>query len=281
MKKTVAVLICLLLAAGTLVSCKNMGQDGSSSHSFSQEESQSQSESSNEETSSEAVDRSGEANAFLEKNFPSNGEAELLNFKEPAAGEEIVVIKTKMGEMKARLFPEVAPIAVENFKKLIQNGYYNSKDGTNMTFHRIINNFMIQGGDPTGTGSGGASASGQPFENEVSEKALNFRGALSMVNSGPNTNASQFFVVQAPQTIISNDLFSKLKTKQGKAFPIKVMEKYKEVGGAPWLDFQYTVFGQVYEGLNILDQIAGVEVNESNRPMNDVIIESISIEKKS
>lgn len=102
------------------------------------------------------------------------------------------VIKTNYGDMSFELYPQYAPKAVENFAVHSKNGYY---DG--LIFHRVIKNFMIQGGDPTGTGCGGESIWGKPFEDEFSIDARNYFGALSMANSGPGTNGSQFFVVQA------------------------------------------------------------------------------------
>lgn len=101
-------------------------------------------------------------------------------------------IKTNMGDMEFVLFPEIAPKAVENFVTHAKEGYYNG-----LIFHRVINDFMIQGGDPTGTGCGGESVYGKAFEDEFSIDARNYYGALSMANSGPNTNGSQFFIVQA------------------------------------------------------------------------------------
>ncbi len=111
----------------------------------------------------------------------------------PAEGEEVAVMHTSMGDVYIRFFPEGAPKAVENFKTHAKNGYYNG-----LTFHRVINDFMIQGGDPTGTGSGGESIWGTDFEDEFSGKLLNLRGSLVMANSGVDTNGSQFFINQAP-----------------------------------------------------------------------------------
>lgn len=114
-----------------------------------------------------------------------------FQLSDPAVGEEIAVMHTNMGDIYIRFFPDGAPKAVENFKKLAKNGYYN-----NLTFHRVIKDFMIQGGDPQGTGSGGESVWGKDFEDEFDKKLLNLRGSLAMANSGPNTNGSQFFINQ-------------------------------------------------------------------------------------
>lgn len=111
----------------------------------------------------------------------------------PEEGEEIAVIHTSMGDIYVRFFPEAAPKAVYNFKKLALEGYY---DG--LTFHRVISDFMIQGGDPNGDGSGGQSIWKEEFEDEFSTKLVNITGSLAMANAGSNTNGSQFFVNQAP-----------------------------------------------------------------------------------
>ena len=110
----------------------------------------------------------------------------LKQFEKPALGEKIAVLKTNKGEIKIRLFEEAAPLAVENFTSLIEDKYY---DG--IIFHRVIENFMIQGGDPSGTGRGGESKWKKAFKDEFDVNFRNFRGALSMANAGPNTNGSQ------------------------------------------------------------------------------------------
>ncbi|MBQ9860688.1 MAG: peptidylprolyl isomerase [Clostridia bacterium] len=109
----------------------------------------------------------------------------------PSVGEQIAIMHTSKGDISIRFFPEGAPKTVENFVKLSQNGYYNG-----LTFHRVIEDFMIQGGDPKGDGTGGESFWGNPFEDEFDQKLLNLRGSLAMANSGVNTNGSQFFINQ-------------------------------------------------------------------------------------
>lgn len=282
MKKIIAILLSCMVLSASLTGCyKVYNQPDSSDESLSQPE-ESSSESSSEPESSDTESQSAEAERFLREKFPTDGAAELLNFRTVQEGEEIAVIKTSMGEMKVMFFPEVAPLAVENFKELVKRGYYNTTDSNKMTVHKAVKDFIIQSGDPTGTGAGGQSASGEPFADEFSERALHFRGALSMVNSGANTNGSQFFIVQAPPEKITDDLWDLMKNRQEiqKAFPENVMAKYTEQGGTPWLDFDNTVFGQVYEGFDVLDAIAGVEVDERySRPVEDVLIESITLQK--
>lgn len=197
----------------------------------------------------------------------------MLNFRECKASDQIAVMKTNMGEVEILLFPEVAPKAVENFISLAKEGYY---DG--IIFHRVIKDFMIQGGDPTGTGMGGESVWGKPFEDEFSEEARNFRGALSMANAGPNTNGSQFFIVQAGPETMDERIFSMLK-RQGKNFSNDVAEKYMEVGGTPWLDGAHTVFGQVIRGMDVVDKIGNLHVDHSDKPYEEVKILGITIKQ--
>ena len=178
-----------------------------------------------------------------------------------------VTIHTNMGDIEIELFKDAAPKAVNNFKSLAKEGYY---DG--VIFHRIIKDFMIQGGDPTGTGAGGESIYGNKFEDEFSENYYHLRGALSMANAGPNTNGSQFFIVTASQVPLS--MLGQLEALN---LPQVVVEAYGEVGGTPWLDSRHTVFGHVTKGMDIVEKIESVPTNPADRPIEDVIIESIDI----
>jgi len=159
----------------------------------------------------------------------------------PEAGDQIAVIQTNLGTIKIRLFSTKVPKTVENFVGLIGKGYY---DG--IIFHRVIPDFMLQGGDPLGNGTGGESLWGGKFEDEFHPNLKNIRGALSMANSGPNTNGSQFFIVHAQAT--------------------------------PWLDGLHSVFGQVYEGMDVVDAIALVERGPNDKPMEDVVMEKVTVE---
>ena len=142
---------------------------------------------------------------------------------------------TNLGDIAIELFDEDAPKTVGNFKELAGKGFY---DG--LIFHRVIKDFMIQGGCPTGTGTGGP---GYEFEDEFNQHKV-VRGALAMANAGPNTNGSQFFIVTTD--------------------------------AAPWLDGKHTVFGQVTEGMDVVDQIEGAETDARDKPLSDVRIESVS-----
>ncbi|MBZ2119739.1 bifunctional Cof-type HAD-IIB family hydrolase/peptidylprolyl isomerase [Streptococcus infantis] len=181
----------------------------------------------------------------------------------------IATIKTNHGDMRVKLFPDHAPKTVANFIALSKDGYY---DG--VIFHRIIKDFMIQGGDPTGTGMGGESIYGESFEDEFSEELYNVRGALSMANAGPNTNGSQFFIVQNQHLP-----YSKKEIARG-GWPEPIAEIYAEQGGTPHLDRRHTVFGQLADeaSYEVLDAIAGVETGAMDKPVEDVVIETIEIE---
>ncbi|WP_284345806.1 peptidylprolyl isomerase [[Clostridium] colinum] len=210
---------------------------------------------------------------------------ELLQFSNIKQGEEVAILKTNYGDIKIRFFKDKAPKAVENFITHAKEGYYNG-----LIFHRVIDGFMIQGGDPTGTGAGGESIYGEPFEDEINIPDLrHFNGALSMANSGANTNGSQFFIVQNNsldssvkeelEYFINNQEEVQNNIKVKDIYPTNICEKYIEVGGTPWLDGHHTVFGQVYEGMDIVDKIAKVKVDDNDKPVEDVIIESIVIEE--
>ena len=181
----------------------------------------------------------------------------------------IATIKTNHGDLRIKLFPEHAPITVANLVALSKDGYY---DG--VIFHRIIKDFMIQGGDPTGTGMGGESIYGESFEDEFSEELYNIRGALSMANAGPNTNGSQFFIVQNQHLP-----YSKKEIARG-GWPEPIAEIYAEQGGTPHLDRRHTVFGQLADeaSYEVLDAIAGVETGAMDKPVEDVVIQTIEIE---
>lgn len=157
---------------------------------------------------------------------------------------EVAVIKTNMGTIELELFSKEAPKAVENFTKLANKGYF---DG--VIFHRVIDNFMIQGGDPTGTGRGGESIWGKPFEDEFSP-GLKFDqpGLLAMANAGPGTNGSQFFITLAP---------------------------------TPWLNNHHTIFGKVINGMDVVQAIGKVQTSKPNdKPVKDVVMEKVTVEDK-
>jgi len=189
--------------------------------------------------------------------------------KEAQENETVVEMETSLGTITIKLFPDLAPKAVENFVTHAKNGYYEG-----VIFHRVIEDFMIQGGDPQGTGMGGESIYGKPFEDEFSERLFHFRGALSMANSGPNTNGSQFFIVQ--NTNVSEDMMKQMKDA---GYPKEAIDYYGEVGGTPWLDYRHTVFGQVIDGMDVVDKIASVEKGPQDKPLEDIVIKKISVQE--
>ncbi|MFA6089853.1 MAG: peptidylprolyl isomerase [Candidatus Woesearchaeota archaeon] len=163
----------------------------------------------------------------------------------PKSGDVIAIFETNYGEMKFVLFSDLTPETVKNFQFHAEKGNYD-----NSIFHRVIKNFMIQGGDfEKRNGTGGYSYKGKAtsFNDEFNSNLRNIKGALSMANSGPNTNGSQFFIVQAEAT--------------------------------PWLDAKHTVFGQMYEGFDVLDKIASVATDMMDRPVKELILETVKIEK--
>jgi peptidyl-prolyl cis-trans isomerase B (cyclophilin B) len=145
-------------------------------------------------------------------------------------------METNKGTIELELFDDDAPKTVENFKKLAGDGFYNG-----VIFHRVIPDFMIQGGDPTGTGRGGP---GYQFEDEFNEHPVE-RGALAMANAGPNTNGSQFFIVTAD--------------------------------ACPWLDGKHTVFGKVTSGMDVVDEISNLDTDAGDKPRDEVRIESLNL----
>jgi peptidyl-prolyl cis-trans isomerase B (cyclophilin B) len=146
------------------------------------------------------------------------------------------IIQTNHGPIHVELFPDDAPKTVNNFVKLVNDGFYDR-----VIFHRVIPDFMSQGGDPTGTGSGGP---GYSFEDEFNDHKVE-RGALAMANAGPNTNGSQFFIVTTE--------------------------------AAPWLDGKHTVFGRVTDGMDVVDTISELPRDARDKPHDDVVIESVSL----
>ncbi|HHY71745.1 MAG TPA: peptidylprolyl isomerase [Bacillus bacterium] len=224
----------------------------------------------NKNTASDNKAAMNETNTEENTNEKTDEIPNLPQFEPVNEGEPVVTIKTTMGDIVIKLFPEQAPKAVENFITHSKNGYYNG-----LIFHRVINDFMIQGGDPNGDGTGGESIWEESFEDEFSPQLANFRGALSMANGGPNTNGSQFFIVQA--NTVDDELIERMKQA---GFSESIIEKYKEVGGTPWLDGKHTVFGQVIEGMDVVDEIASVKVNSTtNAPLEPVMINEIIVKE--
>lgn len=172
----------------------------------------------------------------------SNSTQTIIQTKE-SDSMTVAIIKTNMGIIELELFADLVPKTVENFVGLAKKGYY---DG--VIFHRVIDKFMIQGGDPTGTGRGGESFLGGKFSDEfVTTLRHDSAGILSMANAGPNTNGSQFFITLAP---------------------------------TPWLDGKHTIFGKVINGMDVVSAIGKVAKGPNDRPLKDVVMEKVEIEKR-
>lgn len=189
----------------------------------------------------------------------------------PNEGDTIAIIHVRnFGNITVKFFGDIAPKAVENFVKHAEEGYY---DG--VKFHRVIDEFMIQGGDPEGTGRGGESIWGKGFEEELSYDLVPYRGSLCMASAGTGTSSlgSQFFITQANYNATME---SRLKSA---GYPTKLLEMYKKYGGYLSLYQSYTVFGQVIEGMDVVDAIAKVETtgSENSTPVEDVIIDTIEV----
>ena len=197
----------------------------------------------------------------------------MANFQLETAksGDTVAIMHTTMGDIKIKLFKDETPKTFENFTTHAKNGYYNG-----LIFHRVIKDFMIQGGDPTGTGCGGESIYGEKFQDEFHPELHNIRGALSMANAGPNTNGSQFFIVEASE--VPDGMLEQMRGMADRGFPENTVKAYSEVGGTPWLDFRHSVFGQVFDGMDVVEKIASVKTNGADRPLEDVKIISIDIQ---
>lgn len=268
-KKLLALALCVVFAFG---GCSNGAENTADD---------------NEQAANEENQEEEEMYNELKEKLLGGGE-NFPQLEEPEKGEELVVFHTNKGDIKIMLCPEEAPKACENFLTHCKDGYY---DG--LTFHRVIDGFMIQGGDPNGNGTGGESIWGGKFDDEFSADMYHFRGALAMANSGADTNGSQFYIVQ--KTAVSDGYFDMTQSiideygdgellynsQTGSMFRFnysdKAKEHYNELGGTPELDYGYTVFGMVIEGLDVVDTIATVEKDSSDKPLEDVVIEKVEI----
>ena len=209
-------------------------------------------------------------------------ELPVLNYTAPEQGEEIVVIHVKdRGDIKIKLFPELLPEACENFLTHAKNGYYDE-----LIFHRVIEGFMIQGGDPKGDGTGGESCWGGKFNGSVTEQLIHVPGALAYANSaGPATDGSQFYIVTGDSTdaealkYYEEEYDKNPQIAYDINFTKEAEELYIQHGGAPHLDGGYTVFGQVIEGLDIVFEISQVATTANNKPKEAVYMEIVTVEQ--
>ncbi len=218
-------------------------------------------------------------------------EEKVMNYTAPKEGEKVVVMTIAgYGDVTFKLFSDLMPKAAENFLTLAEEGYY---DG--IIFHRVIADFMIQGGDPTGTGRGGESCWGGKFDGGTSKQLIHVPGALCYANSaGPTTDGSQFYVVTGQDSYTLADLsyyeeeydvINAARLGYDITFSDEAKALYQEQGGTPHLDGGYTVFGQVIDGLDIIYQISYTETDTNpksptySRPLEDVVIEKMTVKE--
>ena len=285
--KMLALLLAAMMSMTALSGCSDnkKPQEQSTAEQTEQTEQTEQSQTKPEETTQQSAGQT--------EKMTLSDESGLAQFNNPDKDSEVAILHTTAGDIGVMFFPQYAPKAVENFLTHAKDGYY---DG--LTFHRVIEDFMIQTGDPTGTGTGGESCWGEDFEDEVSPNLHFYNGAVAMANKGPNTNGSQFFIVQAKT--VTEDYLKTLEDARdnneeemgvtigdefytlSQLYPDSVMDYYREHGGAVHLEYvygnAYTIFGQVIEGMDVVDAIAAVKVDENAKPLEDVIINSITFE---
>lgn len=253
LSKTTLVLLAALSLSVGISGCSSSSKNSNSTSNSS----------ATEETNISSDVRTTDAASSDDKKENSSKEADYQT-QAPAKGDTTVTISYKdYGDVKIKMFPKEAPLAVENFTTHAKDGYYD-----NLTMHRVIDDFMIQGGDPSGNGTGGESIWGEEFKNETVEYLNPIRGSLCMANAGADTNGSQFFIVQAES--IDESALEPLSDMQ--------KEMYQTNGGCPWLTGGYTVFGQVYEGMDVVDTIASVKTDANDKPEQDIVIDHISVE---
>ena len=303
--KMLALLLAAMMSMTALSGCSDnkKPQEQSTAEQTEQTEQTEQSQTKPEETTQQSAGQT--------EKMTLSDESGLAQFNNPDKDSEVAILHTTAGDIGVMFFPQYAPKSVENFLTHAKDGYY---DG--ISFHRVIEDFMIQGGDPKGDGTGGESIWGEAFEDEFAPELHNFRGALSMANSGTNTNGSQFFINQSKadafKTMVDSiktnyerykktDSYKDIKSWQALlanrmsdttsgTFEIlperltdEVIDLYCQTGGNMNLDGSlrnrggHTVFGQVYEGMDVVDAIAAVETDSSDKPKEAVTIKTIDI----
>ena len=308
-----------MTAALFMTGCGNSGEQTTEEQFSNSENAETTRQSSKAQDSEEQIPQ--EENQITGVDIDIDKSGRLYQLEDSVEGEVIATMKTNKGDIVLRIFPDKAPKAAENFITHAKEGYYNG-----VIFHRVIKDFMIQGGDPQGTGTGGESIWGTEFPNEMSSGLRSFRGALCMANAGLDTNGSQFYIVQNnkvddmqrqyleelknihesdisletansnpllvqyAKTVISknsdkiksdDDVDKVLKEQNVKVkdiFPNAVIDEYLTNGGYPSLDYGYTVFGQVKSGMEVVDAIAAVETSSDDKPVENIVINSIEIE---
>ncbi len=311
-KKTLSIILALVMCAGSALmvsSCGGKNDDGKNGSQTSSSASSADSNPVVADLKSMGIDLS--AMGISPKVTYATDKEAGFQLEKPANGDTIAILHTNMGDITMRFFPDYAPKTVTNFINLAKDGKYN-----NTIFHRIINDFMIQGGDyENANGTGGKSSYGSAFEDEFCDKLLNLRGAVSMANSGADTNGSQFFInqttaeayqkgggwnnfvnqwqqvsVQLKNYSSNASMFQNFVNAYGSScydtnvVPDDIKNLYAENGGNPYLDGAYnavdrghTVFAQVIDGMDVVDNIAKSTTDSSNKPSQDIVIETVEI----
>lgn len=203
---------------------------------------------------------------------PERVDSAEVQFQTPAEGDPVAVFSTSLGDISVVLYPKYAPMAVENFVALAQQGYF---DG--ILFHRVEEAFIVQSGDATGTGGSGASIwSNNAYPDEISDKLHHYSGALATAHASDGSvgNLSQFYFVATPADSIDK---TAAKTLTEAGLRQEVVDTYRAAGGAPYLDGLDTVFGQVYDGMDVVDAIAAVETDDTGKPLEDVVLVNVTV----
>ncbi len=211
-----------------------------------------------------------ETGIFDERN-DYEGSAEI-QFTAPQIDENIAIVDTDYGKIYIKLFYDYAPMAVDNFTQLANAGSFN-----NLTIHRVSQDFLIQTGDTTGTGTGGTTIfNNTPYPVEITDKLHHYTGAVGIAHEEHNTNSnlSQFYIIQTAQNSVSGNDAHELADSGMRE---EVADAYKEVGGAPYLDNNYTIFGHVIDGMTVVDEIAKARTDDSEKPNEDIYIKSVQI----
>ncbi len=197
----------------------------------------------------------------------------IRNFTPPQQGEDIVVLTIRdYGDVKIKLFPDATPKGVENFTTLVKNGFYDE-----LIFHRIIENFMVQGGDPKGNGTGGVDAWGSEngFEQTISPDLHHFTGAVAYAIGSDKLNKSQFYIVTG--NLCDDNYFEMLSSQAGLTYSGAVKALYGQVGGYPSLDGGYEIFGQVFDGMDHILEMQKVATDGNDKPKSQIQIEKAEV----
>ena len=267
--KMLALLLAAMMSMTALSGCSDnkKPQEQSTAEQTEQTEQTEQSQTKPEETTQQSAGQT--------EKMTLSDESGLAQFNNPDKDSEVAILHTTAGDIGVMFFPQYAPKAVENFLTHAKDGYY---DG--ISFHRVIEDFMIQGGSSDSRHAPKETAVGMSNPGYTIEAEIR---PLSMANSGTNTNGSQFFIVQAsscPSQLIDS-MKAVAEQDGGESYSEAVIAKYQEVGGTPWLDYKHSVFGQVFSGMDIVDEIVAQAKNTDENGMVDegerVLIESITV----